>query len=457
MSHIMELLPSDAFDENARADERRRRARLAFFASLLSKVLSMLVLFFGMSLTLPYLGVERFGVWMIVASLASCLTFLDLGVGNALTGQVARVLVQGQKSLVRDVISSGIGLLFLIGLASGALLFVVVSLVPWGRVTNVTDPVLLQEMRTGAQVFTVLFGISLLGGGMQRIFAGLQQAHWAHLASATGSLLALIALFGAAHWQLGIPDLLLATFGLQSVLPLILLLHLGCQGLFRLTGLLSVMRQHNKVMLHSGGLFLVLQLGPILGSAIDPLLISSTLGVAAVATFSVVQRLLQLISQPLSLLNAPLWAAYADAQARGDIRFIRRSLARSLLTTVTLALLGAAVVWSARDWVLPFWTKGVVQVPDSFLILFAFWVVFDSVDSAFAMFLNGCNLVVPQLAKVVTFVLLALPLKWFMALEFGLIGIPLAALVAFVFSTGVFYGLVYRRQLLLTLQAGRLD
>lgn len=412
----------------------------------------MLVLFFGMSLTLPYLGVDRFGVWMIIASLASCLTFLDLGVGNALTGQVARVLAQGRMESVREVISAGVGLLGLIGLGAAALLFIVVTLVPWASITHLSDPVLLAEMYAAAQVFAVLFGISLVGGGVQRIYAGLQQAHWGHLASAVGSLLALLALTGASRWQLGIPALLLATFGLQALLPLALLPHLVCQGLCRREGLSLAMRRHRQMMLRSGGLFLVLQLGPVLASAVDPLLVSSTMGVAAVATFTVVQRLLQLISQPLALLNAPLWAAYADAQARGDLGFVRRALVRSLLATVLLGLLAAVVLWLARAWILPFWTKGVVVVPDVFFAWFVFWVIWDALDNAFSMFLNGCHLVVPQVAKVVLFALVALPLKWLLAPEIGLMGIPLSSLLAGLISIGLCYGVIFRRRLRAVLQ-----
>lgn len=72
--------PSDT--EEGRAAERYRRASWTMLAHATSSAASMLAMVLSVSWTVPYLGPERFGAWMTIASLAAVLSFLDLGVGN---------------------------------------------------------------------------------------------------------------------------------------------------------------------------------------------------------------------------------------------------------------------------------------------------------------------------------------------------------------------------------------
>ncbi|EFF4608835.1 hypothetical protein B5R35_005184, partial [Escherichia coli] len=58
-----------------REQERYRIISLSVISSLISKILSLLSLILTVSLTLPYLGQERFGVWMTITSLGAALTF----------------------------------------------------------------------------------------------------------------------------------------------------------------------------------------------------------------------------------------------------------------------------------------------------------------------------------------------------------------------------------------------
>ena len=64
------------------AERRYRQARLAVLANVLNKAMSMLVVIAGAALTLPYLGPERFGLWMLLSSFLVLFSFLDMGIGK---------------------------------------------------------------------------------------------------------------------------------------------------------------------------------------------------------------------------------------------------------------------------------------------------------------------------------------------------------------------------------------
>lgn len=447
LTKYLRLAPFDMSSEQGRSDERYRLAVLSMTANVLSRGISMLVMIFSVSLTIRYLGAERFGVWMTVASFVGMLTFLDLGVGNALTNKVAQVAVQDDPAALRRSISGGLGFLFALACVVAAFLYGLVSVLPWNRLIKVQELALHAEISNTVAVFAVLFGFNLFTNGIQRIFAGLQRAFEAHLISVAGSCLSLLALWIATRQEAGIPYLLAATLGCQSLANLGLLLILARRKLFTLRRIGSHTGAEAGHLLNVGGLFFILQIGTMVGWGADSLIISSTLGAAQVAAFSIVQRLFQFITQPLSILNAPLWGAYADAHSRGEKPFIRKTLKTSLIGTSGFCLAGVAALVMLGERLVEIWTGNAVNVSLVLLAAYGSWAVLDATGNALAMFLNGCGVVKPQVFTVIIFVIVSIPAKFFSISNFGLEAMIVVQALIYLLITSVAYGAIFRTKL----------
>ncbi|MDH2916229.1 MAG: oligosaccharide flippase family protein, partial [Gallionella sp.] len=204
----LRLTPFDTTSEQGRSDERYRLAALTVLANVISRGLAMLVMVLTVSLTVPYLGAERFGVWMTIASFVGMLTFLDLGVGNALTNKVAHAAAQDNLESLSCTISGGLGFLFFLGCGMSLALIGLASILPWEHLIKVADPFLYGEIRQSAMLFAALFGLHIFANGVQRIFAGLQRAFEGHLVSTAGSIATLIFLWVVVQEESGIPLLL---------------------------------------------------------------------------------------------------------------------------------------------------------------------------------------------------------------------------------------------------------
>ena len=94
----------DTTTAEGRANERYRLATLAVIANVANRGLGMLVLLAGVALSLPYLGPERLGVWMTVASLVAVLSFMDLGIGNAMVAAVAAAEMVAAEMVVVEMV-----------------------------------------------------------------------------------------------------------------------------------------------------------------------------------------------------------------------------------------------------------------------------------------------------------------------------------------------------------------
>ena len=417
-------------------------AAWAVVANVFSKAAALAVMACSVSLTLPYLGEQRFGIWMTIASFSGMLTFLGMGVGNALTNAVASRSAEPPEAL-RSLISGGLFLLALVGLLVGLGLHGLVDFLPWSRMVKLAEPELLVQAQQAAKIFALLFGMNLFTTGIQSVFAGLQRTYEVHLVNAIGSILALVCLWLAADEQAGLGVLLLATLGVQTLVTLVLLVLLVRRQLFSIANLSQNIRIESSGLLRSGSLFFLLQLGTMVGWGSDALIISSTLGPASVAVYSIVTRLFQLVSQPLAMVNSPLWGGYADAYSKGDVGFIKKTLKASLFLTFISASLATLFLYLVGPWLITVWTHGLVVVPTYLLAAIAVWTVLDCCGGALGMFLNGVNIVRQQVVVVTLFCLLVLPLKIIGAFQIGIIALPVAAILAYALTHGLLYGVVF--------------
>lgn len=444
---FLRLRPFDVSTEKGRSDERYRLAFLSMATNLLSRSVAMLVMVLTVSLTIPYLGAERFGVWMTVASFVGMLSFLDLGVGNALTNKVSQVASKKNTEELRRTISGGLGFLFVLGCSIGVLLLGVANVLPWTKVIKVKSSIVSGEILDVLVVFCVIFGLSLFVNGIQRVFAGLQRSYEAHLVSLLGSCLSILALWFAAKQEAAIPYLLLATFGVQTLVNLILLVILANRNLFTVKRIMDYIRLESSHLMRVGGLFLILQIGIMVGWGADSLIVASALGAAKVAEFAIIQRLFQLVTQPMNVMNAPLWGAYADAHSKGDKKFIQKTLKRSLMFTGIFSFIGVAIILLVGKRLVEIWTGSVLEVSLVLLLAYGVWAIFDAFGNALGVFLNGCSVMKPQIFTTVIFALCSLPIKYIMASVYGIPSMMVAQTIIFVALTYFFCGIIFREKL----------
>jgi O-antigen/teichoic acid export membrane protein len=410
-------------------------AAWASLANFASTGLGMLALIITVPMTLPYLGQERFGVWMTVASFAGMLSFMDLGVGNGLINRVAAAKATGDHCKLQFTITHGLAVLSIIGLFIAALLLSLSSLLPWNRLIKVTSAIATEEARKAISIFVVLFAASIPIGGIQKILQGLQNAWMVHLVKGLGSLLSVVLVCFLARGEAGSPELLLATYGVQTFIPLLLIAIVVKKkliGMPTING--AVWISETRSLVHIGGLFFVLQIGTLIGWGGDSLIVSSMLGASEVSKLVLVQRLFQFVTLPLMIINAPLWSAYADANARNDKDFLNKTLRKSLVVTLCTSILVSFVVTIFSSYIFALWTRESIKVPLLLVVYYSIWAVFEATGSAFAMFLNGVGEVRVQIFCASLFCMFALPLKYILVSSYGLPVIILATIMSYIVS-----------------------
>lgn len=197
--------------------------------------------------------------------------------------------------------------------------------------------------------------------------------------------------------------------------------------------------------------FFILQIAVALAYASDNLVAAKVLGPEAVTQYSVPAKMFSLLSVMVGILLNPLWPAYGEAIARGDISWVKRTLIRSLSIALLFSILTSALFVAFGVQIIHVWV-GPEFNPSLLLRLgLAAWTVMASVGGAAAIFMNGVNVIKFQVLVAGLVGIGGLLFKVLLAQQIGIAGIIWGTVIAYaVFS--VVPSIVFIPKLLVAMQ-----
>lgn len=442
---FLQLKSFDTTTEDGRQNERYRRAALTTLLSVFSRGAALAVLFVSLRVALPYLGQARYGVWMTISSLTTALMVFDFGIGNGMVSRVASLAAVADRVGLKRQIALGLTVLAAIGIVVGGILACAAAYAPIGWLYKDATPELLREARTALVIFSALFGISIPLQAAHRIYAGLQEGYFSLSIAGLMSLLSLLIVPVLPALHADISDFVLVAYGLQLASGAVLVVALQKRFSLSLPAFAEFRLTDVRALMSTGGLFFLLQIAGVIGWDMDPTLVSVLMGPAAVAMYSVVQQMFLLVSGPLLMLNAPLWGGYADAHARGEVRYLRNTLRRSMLGTFCLAALGVMIILAVHSPLAHLLTKNVLAPSWPLVLIFGLWTVVSAAGGALAMYLNGLHILAPQVVSSVAFVVVAIILKLVLIGPYGLEGVMAGTLLSYLLTIVLPYLTVFRK------------
>jgi O-antigen/teichoic acid export membrane protein len=426
------ILPVNAQTESLRAKGRERRIVLTAAASTLAKTASISAALITMPAALGYLGHERFGLWMTISSLAAFLAFADLGLGNGLVNAIASAGGRDDEIAIRRYVTSGLAMLVLFGGLILSAFFLYAVRLPWADIFRLKSELARSEATVAVGVFVLCFAIGVPAALAMRVQSALQSGFLGAAWQAAGSALAVVGLMLAIEAEASLPLLVLALVGspvLANVLNSIVFF------LFQRADLRPRISDFSfgdaKHLISLGAMYLVLQVVAAGVYASDSLIIANTLGTEAVADYAVPERVYALVGISLSMLLSPLWPAYGDALARGDSRWVGRTVIRSLMFSAGISSLAAFGLFLFAPVLINLWIGGHFAVPTGLLAALSVWKIIEGLGIGLAVFMNGVRIVRAQLVMALATAAVAIPLKFVLVQSVGVSGPVWATVCAY--------------------------
>jgi O-antigen/teichoic acid export membrane protein len=434
--HIQRLISSS---EN-QGRSRIVRSSLTGATTLIVRGMTIATGLITIPLTAQYLGVERYGMWLTLSSLLTWAGLIDFGLANSLTNALATADGRQDRQEAQEAVSSAFWMLLALTLLIGLCLWTVFPWIPWNRILNVRSPAALAEVDAAVFVTLVLVLCRVLLSLPGQIYGAYQEGYLYQLWSILGSVASIAALFTAIALKSSTSVLLAAFFGCAFLTDIGAALHLFGQHRQWLRPTLSHFRwSSSKTLLGSGGQLWIAQVAAIVIFQADLIIIAQLFGATAVASYGTATRLFNLVLMIQSAFITPLWPAYSESLARGDIAWITKtfksstylSFAWAAIVSVLIAIFSPTLI---KDWI------GSQAVPETLTLLaILFRTVMLALDQCIGILANGLALLSLQAIIAPIFAAANLALALLLGHIIGISGIAWATgICVCIFSIAIF-------------------
>ncbi|MCF2622201.1 lipopolysaccharide biosynthesis protein [Collinsella tanakaei] len=347
VTDIQEHAKQFLVDEVAKEAEglRRQRSRKLLLASgtaIAAKALAMLAPLITIQVTFNYLGQEVYGLWNTGASFFALFAYADLGLGSGVATELGKA--SGKENSVeqcRRIISSAYTVLIIVATAILILFCMIYPLCDWGAFLNA------ESERTLALVGGVVLAIvmprilSIPLSLVQRTQIALQDGFNSYLWQCVGSILSIAAVYVINWMDLGSLAIIWAN---SMINVFVLLANTIYYYIFRKRALAPSFSLVNwetmKRLLRLGLGFFALSFLTNLGLTLDSYIVGVSQNLSEAASYSILYKVVQVVTAVCTLISNNLWGANGEAMARGDYSWVKTNTIKMslLFFVVTLSI-----------------------------------------------------------------------------------------------------------------------
>lgn len=419
-----------------RGKERYRRAGITASMSMLSQGLAILMSLISVPLTVHYLGAERYGVWLTISSLLTWIAMTDFGLaGNALVNLVAEANGNDDRRQAQEYVASAFWALTAITLGVAVVFVVAFSHIPWRLVFRISSSMSTDELHQTCALTMAVFVLGFPLNMLNSIYTGYQDGFVANVWTIAGNLVALISLIVVTQMRGGLPFLVLALSGTRVLVAFASGSYLFYRRYPWLKPWPSAASWHGlKRLSRLGSKYSVMQLAALGIYQSQPLIITQLLGPSFVMIFVIAQKVITLPHGLMFMATQPLFSAYAEANARSDWKWIRKTLRRSLLASIAVGCVLTTIVGLVAKLLIRSWA-GPEAVPDTALVVWlCTYTLVATATLSPAQMLNGLEAVGRPAAALCVCAAVAIGLGILFVQKWGLSGLACAMTVGLVLA-----------------------
>jgi len=431
INHWFSLISGRLASENV-GHRRYARVLQGLITAIAGKGMSVVVGLISVPLTVGYLGAERYGIWMTISTLLAWLTLADIGLGNSLTNALSEAYAAGRRDLAQVHMASVFWMLCGVAFGFAGLCCIFWRWLDWNSLLNVKSAAARAEIGPAVAVTLAIFLLSFPLSTVARALCAYQESAIANFWAAGGNAASLVGIILATHFKLGLVPLI-AAFSASS------LIVTAASGVWLfgfhkpwLCPVISAVHITSiKKLTTVGSMFFIVQIAALLILQTDNLIIAHFLGVRAVTPYSVTWRLFSCSTLIQALLLQSLWPAYAEAYARHDGEWIRRTFRLSLWSCIAITIVIVAPLVIFGRTIIGRWVS-VEAVPSmTLLILMGIWSIIGGAFQSIVCMLNGIGRVRIQMVVGIITAAANVALSIWLVHIFGIEGVILGTLIAY--------------------------
>jgi len=401
------------------SENRNKNLKLNVMLSTIYKVMGIGINFLLIPLTINYLDVIQYGIWVTLLSVMSWINFFDIGLGNGLRNKVAEAISINDNKSVKAYISTAYAVIGFIALTFLVGLFIGVPLINWTKVFNtsiIDNHELVKLVLVVSSFFLCNFILSLIN----QVFYAYQKSAIVGLGQLINNCLAIVLVYILINSTSGSLVYLGISYSIATLLTNILL-TVYCFYTYNETvpSIKYIDKTKIKDIGNLGIKFFIVQIAVIIIFSTANIIITQVLGPEHVTAYNIAFRLFGVISMAHAILLTPLWSAYTEAYQKNDIVWIKRTLQKLNLLMVPTILCALGIALFSQK-IVKVWIGDNISFPPYLIEFMALYTIISCWNNIYAYFLNGISKVTIQMYLAIIGALINIPISIYFAKELNM-------------------------------------
>jgi O-antigen/teichoic acid export membrane protein len=358
-----------------------------------------------------FLDKEHFGVWVVINSLLTWLTFFDLGLGNGMRNKLTTSVYKKRIKEARQLVGTGYITIFYV-IATIFLVFLLVnSYIRWNIVFNVSAS-WNGELTTVIFWAITLFLVQILLKNIGFILLSLHLTAVNNSLMVFSNILSLVVIYSLSFFNIQ-GSLLTYALIICGTPVVIYLLATVIFFSSRFSFLRPTTLRINKGLLKDiGGLglkFFVIQAAAMVLFQGNNILITQYFGPEEVTNYNVSYRYFNIVIMIFSILLTPFWSIFTKAYAEGNTAWIRSTLIKlQKMWFISIGVILVMIIMAS--YVYRIWVGSHINISMALNIANGLFAIIYAWNSIYLYFLNGVGKIRLQYLLTIIVLLLYVPL-----------------------------------------------
>lgn len=418
--------------KNNKSHSRDRLIIINTVTSIFARGIGMISTIITIPLTLKYLGIERFGLWMTFNSIWAFLNFADLGLGNSLVNEIAKNYGLGKIEDSKNAITNTFFLLTLNALVLASIFLIIYPHINWVKFFNLKNVSAIKESGLCTLIVVVLFLVKLPLTVAEKVQEGMQLSFSNYFEQIMVGLLNLIGIVLTVKLELGFINLVLIYTSIPLIISFIYFYYVLFKKWKNLRPSLKLIEMKYISKLWTNGiLFFILNILTLISFQIDNIIIANIEGAEFVGQFAVVAKISSIAFLFWAFLQA-LWPAYGESISNKDFLWVRKTFFRSIkITIIGGCIIFFVLTYYGQD-IVKIWLNKRLLPPKVLFLGFALLIVVQGFVGIISVLLNSNHLFKTQIIPYLIATVIALYLKVRLISIYGINILPFITSFSFI-------------------------
>lgn len=403
--------------------ERSATIKKNIFWSLIIKGISILVSLMLVPMTLGYVSVEIYGVWLTISSILHWLTYMDVGFTLGLKNRLAEALAKEDYEKGKSLVSTTYFIMITIFIPLSLILWNICPLINWCEILNVAQSNQKIIIKT-IQILFAFVSLQMIVNVFIAVVAAHQKTALSSLFNVIGQVFSLIII--GCMTKFVEPSLINLAFA-YSMMP-IFIVAVSSIVYFRTSmrkvapSIKSINTSYIKDLWNLGVKFFIIQIQQIVLYQATNLLISHIESPEAVTQYNIAYKILNVVVMVYTIILTPLWPAYTDAYTKKDFKWMK-NIYKKMKNIFGILCILIVLITIVSPVLYKIWIGDKVTISILLTISISIYTLIHCWDSLQVMLINGIGAVKLQSNIILIGLILHIPLSLFLGKYIGIYGV----------------------------------